>query len=909
MNEKLGPSRINTTASVLQELLVSGLRHHRAGQLAEAERCYRDVLAIEPRHAQSLHLLGMIAYQGGRLGVAVELMGEARDLEPDNPEPHYNLGNALRDQGNLKAAEASFGKALKLNPGFAEAHYNLGNVLMRLDRREEAIGYYRNALGCKPDYPEAHFNLGNVLRDQGEVEEAVSCFREAIRLRPEFAEANYNLGSVLLEQGRLEEAGVCYRTAIAHRPDYAEAYGNLGNALMNQGRLGDAVASFRKALDLRVDIPVVHYNLGNALRSQGSLDEAVASYRQALLLKPDFADAHWSLGNALAERGKLDEAVLSYRRAIEHRPEDPGVHFSLGSVLMNQGSLEEAIACFRKTLALRPNDPEAHGSLGNALKDQGKLDTAVAAYRRALDLRPNFPEVYSNLGNVLKDQGRLEEAAASYRKAIDLKSEFPEAHSNLGIVLQDQGNLDEAMAYFRKAIELKPDYAHAYYNLGIALKDRSRMDEAISYYRKGIELRPDLLEAHNNLLMTLHYSELYSGKEILTEAQNFARQVEHSSPRKDFANTPDADRRLRVGYVSADFRAHPVGYFLARVLAAYDRAAIEVFCYSNTAKVDDTTARLAAAADHWRILSGVSDTEAASVIRRDEIDILVDLSGHTAGNRLPLFATKPAPILVTWLGYFGTTGLTSMDYILADRFVAPPGTEASFVETVWRLPDSYLCFAPPEFDVPIVARSLSSREPLTLGCFNNWSKISAGTIALWARILARLPGSQLLLKAKFLDNPAVLKEALGRFATHGIDPNRLILEGPSPRPDLLAAYNRVDIALDPFPYGGGTTTAEALWMGVPVVTLRGDRWVGRVSESILRAVGLPELVAENADAYAQRVVALAHDRPYLGRLRRTLRQTLDNSSFCDGPRFTHALEMGYREMWKTWCSSRTSKGK
>jgi protein O-GlcNAc transferase len=305
------------------------------------------------------------------------------------------------------------------------------------------------------------------------------------------------------------------------------------------------------------------------------------------------------------------------------------------------------------------------------------------------------------------------------------------------------------------------------------------------------------------------------------------------------------------------------------------------------------------------VIAGQPDAEVDGLIRRDGIDILVDLSGHTARNRLTVFAGRPAPVQVTALGYFGTTGLATMDYILADRFVVPPGEEALFGETVWRLPDSYICFAPPAYEVPIQARPGGG---LVLGCFNNWSKLSDGAVGLWANVLREIPDSRLFLKTRFLDNPEVRQAALQRFAGHGVDPGRLILEGPSPRAELLAAYNRMDIALDPFPFGGGATTAEALWMGVPVVTLRGNRWVSRVAESILTAVGRPDLVAGDARAYRALVQRLAADPATRdARHRSALRTTMLGSPLCNGRRYARELEAAYRAMWRGWCAGRDAR--
>ena len=382
--------------ATISEALAIAIEHHQGGRLQAAEQIYRQILQVEPNHADALHLLGVIASMLGKPEMAIEYMARAVQRKPDYAEAHSNLGLALNSQGRLEEAVVCYRRALALKPDYAEAHNNLGNALSDQRKLDEAAACYRRALALKPDFAEAHYNLGNALKDQGKLDEAAVCYRRALSLKPDFAEAHNNLGVVLSDQGKLDEAIACYRRALALKPDFAEAHNNLGVALSDQGKLDEAVACYRRALALKPDYAEAHSNLGLALSNQGKLDEAVACYRRALALKPDFAEAHNNLGNALKDQGKLDEAVACYRRALALHPNFAEAHNNLGLTLSAQGKLDEAVACYRRALALKPDYAEAHNNLGNALKEQGNLDEAVACYRRALALKPDYADANFN---------------------------------------------------------------------------------------------------------------------------------------------------------------------------------------------------------------------------------------------------------------------------------------------------------------------------------------------------------------------------------------------------------------------------------------------------------------------------------------------------------------------------------
>ena len=734
----------------------------------------------------------------------------------------------------------------------------------------------------------------------GRLQAAEQIYRQILAVEPNQADALHFLGVIASQAGKHEVAVECIRRAIALEASAAAFHNSLGNALKDQGRLDEAVARYRQALKLNPDSPAVQNNLGNALREQGRPDDAIACYRRALELKPNYAEAHYNFGNALKDQGKLAEAAACYRRALELKPDYVQAHNNLGNALREQGKPDEAIACCRRALELKPDFAEAHSNLGNALADHGKPDEAVACYRRALELKPDFAEAHYNLGNAMTAQGKLDEAIACCRRALELKPDFAEAHSNLGNALTEQGKLDEAIACCRRALELKPDFAEAHSNLGNALKNQGKPDEAIACYRRAMELRPDYVQAHDNLLFALHYCAGVTPAALAEAHAEYDRR--HAAPLRgafvQWENVRDRRDRLRLGFVSPNLGRHPVGYFLVRVLENLSREQHETICYSDRIVKDDLTHRLQAAATQWRDVIGMNDQRLAEQIRADRIDILFDLAGHTAHNRLLVFARKPAPIQATWAGYVGATGLKAMDCLLADRYEVPPGAERHDQERVLRMPDGYVCYDPPAYAPPVAPLPALDRGHATFGCFNNPAKITPQAVAVWAKILRRLPGARLVFKYRGWNDRGVARRFAEMFVVQAIDPGRLEFLGVSPHAELLAEYNRIDLALDPFPYNGGLTTCEALWMGVPVVTCPGETFASRHSLSHLSNVGLTETIAHDLDEYVELAVSLAGDLPRLAVLRAGLRARMAASPLCDGKRFAANFAAMLRDLWK-----------
>ena len=887
----------------IPEALADALQHHRAGRLREAEQIYRQIVAADPDHYDAWHLLGVIACQSGNYQAGIGYIELALTHQPDWAEACYNLANAWKDLGKLDEAATCYRRVLQLKPDFAQAHNSLGNVTKELGKLDEATTCYQRALQLKPDYAEAHNNLGNAYRAAGKLDEATACYQRVLQLRPNQAEAHSNLGNVFTDQGRLDEAAQCHRHALRLRPDFAEVHSSLGKVLRDQGKLDEAAQCHQRALQLKPDYAEADNDLGNVLRDQGKLDEAAECYRRALRLKPDLVEAHSNLGNVLRDQGKLDEAAESYQRALRLKPDLAEAHSNLGNVLRDQGKLDEAAECYRRALRLKPDLAEGHSNLGNAYRDVGKLDEAAACYQRALQLKPDYAEAHNNLGNVLRDQGKLDEAAQCHRRALRLKPDLAEAHSNLGNVLRNQGKLGEAAQCHRRALQLKPDYAEAHSNLGNVLRDEGRLDEALTSHRRALQLNPDLVEAHSNLLMIHQYRAGATLSELAAAHAEYGRL--HAEPLRTswapHANDRDPLRRLRLGFVSGDFGRHPVGFFLIQALENLDQGQCEAVCYCNRVIKDDLASRFQGAATEWWDIAYLSDQALAEKIRADRIDILFDLAGHTANNRLLVFARRPAPVQITWIGYEGTTGLRAIDYLLADRYTIPPGQEPWYQERILRLPDSYVCYDPP-VTAPAVAPLPALRHGFVrFGSFNNPAKVTPQVVAAWAKILSRVPGSRVLLKYRGLDDERVCRRYLDLFTACGIDPSRVEFAPPSTHADYLATYGEVDIALDPFPFGGGITTCNGLWMGVPVITCPGETFASRHALSYLSNVGLTETIAMTAEEYVELAVSLASDLPRLSQLRAGLRERMAASPLCDGKRFAANLMRIVRDAWREWC--------
>ncbi len=616
-------------------------------------------------------------------------------------------------------------------------------------------------------------------------------------------------------------------------------------------------------------------------------------------------------GRAHHGAGRLQEAEAIYRRVFAAEPDCPDAVHLLGVIAHQNGDDGVAVELITKAIAANPRAAEYHNNLGTALKRLGRLEDAVAAYEGALELRPEYAEAHYNLGNTLRDQDKPEEAVTAFLRAVELRPNYAEAHNNLGNVLRGMGQLEKAVATFRRALEAKTDYAHAHNNLGNAFKDQGDLDEALVAFRTALELNPSFDEAHSNLLSCLYYHPSCDRQTIFAEQRKWNAQ--HAVPLSPTANLHGnaaiPEKRIRLGLVSHNFRRHPVGYLALSSLEALNTEAVELYCYADIIHGDDLTERFREAAHTWRSTVGMSDENIVALIGGDEIDILVDMSGHGTGSRLLVFAHRPAPVQVKWVGcQNNTTGMDAIDYFISDSVETPAHHEPWYTEEIVRLPDSYVCYEPPHYAPAVAPLPAISNGHITFGCFNNLTKVNRQAVALWSRLLKGAPASRLILKAKQLNDAAVRARYQAMFAAHGIAPERLDLLGYSLHAELLAHYSDVDIALCPIPYSGCLTTCEALWMGVPVVTMPGEIFAHRHSASFLGTVGLTDWLATTPEQYLQIAERHCGDLDGLAALRAGLRERVRRSPLCDAPRFAGNLEAAFRRMWRHWCDSKGNGG-
>jgi predicted O-linked N-acetylglucosamine transferase (SPINDLY family) len=673
------------------------------------------------------------------------------------------------------------------------------------------------------------------------------------------------------QAGRVRVAEGIYRQILSQQPDHPGALHSLGVLAHQAGRNDVAVDLFGRAIRVLPNAALCHANLSIALCAQGRVDEAIVSAEKAVELDSSLAEGHFYLAYALIKKGRADRAILVYRDWLAGHPEDWSALVNLGNAYFALGQMDEAAECFQKVAAAKPDSAEAFYNLGNVYLTLGRFEEATTAFKRAIELNPKSIQAHSNLGAAFFHRQMLDEAMESLNRALALGDNFAQVHLNIGEVLKSEGLPQAACASFKKAMALAP------------------ADSTLG----------------SNYLFALQYCPDVNAGQILTELKRW--NDAHARPlarlRPAHSNDRSPDRRLRIGYVSAEFRDHIVGLNVWPLLQYRDRAAFEVFCYYNGQRTDAKTALFKSSADGWREIASMTDDQAAEKIREDRIDILLDLAAHAGSNRSMLVARKPARVQAMVIVYPGSTGMEAIDYCLTDPYIDPPGKTGQFyTEEPICLPHSFWCYdsvtmacVPDE----VVAPPAVANGHVTFGCLNNFCKINERVLELWARVLVQVPDSRLIFGA-----PAgsTRRRIIAMFHDRGIDQSRIEFVDRQARSEYFRIYHRIDIVLDTFPYNGHTTSLDAFWMGVPVVTLIGQTAVGRAGWSLLCNLNLRELAAKSPEQFVQIAVGLARDRARLTEIREGMRDRMGNSPLCDIVGYTKDVESAYRRMWQNWCA-------
>ena len=906
---------------------------HQKGMLTEAQALYEEILKRHPDHFDALHLLGVIAHQARRPQLSVDLIDKAIKLNPNNATFYSNRGNALKELGQSADAITNYDKAIQLNSGFIDAYYNRGNVLQILKRHDAAIESYDKAIQLRPDHASAYLNRGSALNGLGKLDAAIESYDKAIQLSPDYAEAYCSRGNVLKERGQHDEAIRSYDRAIEINPYYVDAYFNRGIAYQDWNQSDCAIENYDKAIQLRPDFVGAYYNRGIVYQELKQLDEAVESYNKAIQLKPGYEEAYCNRGNALRGLKQFGAAIESYDIAIRLKPDYAEAYSNRGIAYQDLKQLDAAIESYDEAIQLKPDYAEAYSNRGNALKDHKQPNLALASYDKAIQLKPDFIEAYFNRGNLLVDLKKLDAAIESYDKAIQLKPDYAEAYSNRGNAQNGTKRSNAAIQSYAKAIQLNPDYAEAYSNRGDLLRSEFRYVEALHSVTKAIQIDPRLavaqqtysatlahlsdyrdVVAHSNIASTLapddlsiYESRLYtwiyhpdlSAEEICAEHVRWGKRF--PDPESNLFDLHDRTlkRRLRVGYVSPDFRGHSCRFYFDPLFSQHDHTRFELFAYSNVQSEDEHTHRLKGYFDTWRDIWNFSDQDVAEMVRHDQIDILVDACGHMRDTRLEIFALKPAPIQVTWLGAAWTTGLKQMDYALFDPYMAPEGTHTS--EVIVRLPRTWAAYRPSEKATNTAVTILPALKNgyITFGYSGRSERLNYKVFQAWGELLKRLPEARLIVDYRAFSDPltqAYYKDFMGQ---HGIDMSRVTMRNSS---NIFEGLGEIDIILDSFPHSGGTMLFDALWMGVPTVTIASRPPVGRVGTSLMTNLGLPHWVAQDAKGYVDKAIEFAADIPGLAEIRAGMRERMRASPVMDEKGFARDVEDAYAVMWQDWCS-------
>lgn len=825
---------------------------------------------------------------------ALEIYDNALEIKANNHILHNNRGAALKELGRLEEALGSFDLAIKCKPAFLEAQFNRANTLKKLNRLEEAIGGYDAVIRIKPDHATSLNNKANTLKSLGRMEEALISYDHAIQIQPDYFITHNNRGATLKDSGRLDEALESFDLAIKYKPDFVDALFHRANTLKMLNRLEEAISGYDAVLHLKSNHISALNNKANSLNGLGRAEEALASYDEAIKLKPDYVDALYNRANILKSLGRLEEALVSFDAALKLRPKHTNALNNRANIFVDLGRLEEALASYDEAIKLKPDYVDAIYNRANTLKSLGRLEEALSGFDAALALKSDHTSALNNKANTLNDLGRLEEALSSFAEAIKYKPDFVDALGNQANTLKNLGRLDEALANYEAVLSLEPNrnYVHGLsLHMRMSMCDWSNFESSKSEIIRKISAK-ELAIPPFPFLSIDGDSKMH---QICSELYTLAR-----APYKDTLG-PIQKRaktnKIRVGYYSSDFNNHAVSYLIADLFEVHDKTNFEITAFSfGPDKRDELRKRLSKAFDHFIDVRRKSNIEIAKLSRDLKIDIAIDLNGFTSHSRTPIFSYRAAPIQINYLGFPSTMGAEYIDYVIADHTLISTTSKKYFTEKIIYLPNSYQ----PNDRKRSVSEKRFTRAELGLPesafvfcCFNNSFKITPKTFDSWMRILTAVDGSVLwLLEPNRWASENLKKEAKKR----GVNPERLVFAKKMRSNEHLSRHRLADLFIDTLPYNAHTTCSDALWVGLPVLTLMGESFAGRVASSLLKAVGLPELITATQADYEALAIELATNPAKLNVIKEKLSRNHLSHPLFDTSLFARHIEDAYRRI-------------
>ncbi|KAL7247747.1 hypothetical protein ACSBR2_002617 [Camellia fascicularis] len=832
------------------------------------------------------------------------------------------------DNGSLKEEQPASGinnSSDCISPGQKKFEgkdaLSYANILRSRNKFVDALALYESILEKNCGNVDAHIGKGICLQMQNMGRLAFESFAEAIKLEPENVCALTHCGIVYKDEGQLIEAAESYQKALRVDPSYKPAaeylaivLTDLGTSLKLAGNAQEGIQKYYEAIKIDPHYAPAYYNLGVVYSEMMQYDMALGCYEKAALERPMYAEAYCNMGVIYKNRGDLESAIACYERCLAVSPNfeiaknNMAIALTdLGTKVKLEGDIDQGVEYYKKALYYNWHYADAMYNLGVAYGEMLKFDMAIVFYELAFHFNPQCAEACNNLGVIYKDRDNLDKAVECYQLALSIKPNFSQSLNNLGVVYTVQGKMDAAASMIEKAIVANPTYAEAYNNLGVLYRDAGNITLAIESYEQCLKIDPDSRNAGQNRLLAMNYIHEGTDDKLFEAHRDWGRRFMRLYPQyTSWENPKDPERPLVIGYVSPDYFTHSVSYFIEAPIVYHDYANHKVVVYSAVVKADAKTNRfrdkVLKKGGIWRDIYGIDEKKVASMVREDKVDILIELTGHTANNKLGMMACRPAPVQVTWIGYPNTTGLPTIDYRITDALADSPDTRHKYVEELVRLPECFLCYTPSPEAGPVSPTPALSNGFVTFGSFNNLAKITTKVLQVWARILCAVPNSRLVVKCKPFCSDSVRQRFLSTLEQLGLESQRVdLLPLILLNHDHMQSYALMDISLDTFPYAGTTTTCESLYMGVPCVTMGGSVHAHNVGVSLLSTVGLGHLVAKNEDEYVQLALKLASDVTALSNMRTGLRDLMSKSPLCDGSKFTLGLESTYRNMWKRFC--------